>query len=65
MMIACLPLRPLCWLIRRLVTSFDWLDMGSLQGIEDEIRQVFAQAGGYIDRERVEAIVAAFSRRKE
>ena len=49
----------------KLVTSFGWLDMDSLQGIEDEIHQVFAQAGDYIDRERVEAIVAAFSRRKE
>lgn len=49
----------------KLVTSFDWLDMDSLQGVEDEIRQVFVQAGGYIDRERSEAIVAAFSRRKE
>ena len=49
----------------RLISSFDWLDFEALTGVREEIRQVFAQAGNYIDRDRVEAIVAAFSSRED
>ena len=47
----------------KLVTSFDWLDFGRLNGIEDEIREVFDQAGEYMDEARKSAILSAFSSR--
>lgn len=47
----------------KLVTSFDWLDFGKLNGVEDEIREVFDQAGEYMDEARKSAILSAFSSR--
>lgn len=47
----------------KLVTSFDWIDFGKLDGIEQEIRQVFEQAGDYMDEARKSAIISAFSSR--
>ena len=47
----------------RLVTSFDWLDLSKLGGIEQDIREVFAGAEGLIDNERVEAIAASVNQR--
>lgn len=47
----------------KLVTSFDWLDFGKLNGVEDEIREVFDQAGEYMDKARKSAILSAFSSR--
>ena len=43
----------------KLVTSFDWIDFDKLHGVEDEIRQVFDQAGDYVDEARKTAIVSA------
>lgn len=43
----------------RLVTSFDWLDLSKLQGIDWDIREVFTGAEEYVDRHRVEAIAAS------
>ena len=47
----------------RLVTSFDWLDLSKLDGIEQDIREVFAGAEEFIDKERVEAIVVSVNQR--
>lgn len=47
----------------RLVTSFDWLDLSELQGIDRDIREVFTGAEEYVDRYRVEAIAASVNQR--
>lgn len=47
----------------RLVTSFDWLDLSKLGGIDQDIREVFAGAEEFIDKERVESIVASVNQR--
>ena len=47
----------------RLVTSFDWLDLSKLDGINQDIREVFAGAEEFIDQERVEAIAASVNQR--
>ena len=47
----------------RLVTSFDWLDLSKLQGIDRDIREVFTGAEEYVDRDRVEAIAASVNQR--
>ena len=49
----------------KLVTSFDWIDFGRLEGIEQEIREVFDQAGDSMDEARKSAIISAFSSRFE
>ena len=45
------------------MTSFDWLDLSKLQGIDRDIREVFEGAEEYVDRDRVEAIVASVNQR--
>ena len=47
----------------RLVTSFAWLDLSKLGGIEQDIREVFTGAEKFIDKERVEAIVTSVNQR--
>lgn len=47
----------------KLVTSFDWIDFHRLEGVEQEIREVFDQAGDYMDEVRKSTIVSAFSAR--
>ena len=47
----------------RMVTSFDWLDLSKLDGVDQDIREVFAGAEEFIDKERVEAIVASVNQR--
>ena len=47
----------------RLVTSFDWLDLSKLDDVDQDIREVFTGAEEFIDKERVEAIVASVNRR--
>lgn len=47
----------------RLVTSFDWLDLSKLQGIDRDIREVFTGAEEYVDRDRVEAIAVSVNQR--
>ena len=47
----------------RLVTSFDWLDLSKLDGVDQDIRVVFAGAEEFIDKERVEAIIASVNQR--
>ena len=47
----------------RLVTSFDWLDLSKLDGIEQDIRETFAGAEEFIDKERVEAIAVSVNQR--
>ncbi len=47
----------------RLVTSFDWLDLSKLNGVDQDIREVFAGAEEFINKERVEAIVALVNQR--
>lgn len=48
-----------------LVTSFDWIDFGALKGIDKDIKEVFANAGEYIDENRVNAIVSSIESRIE
>ena len=45
------------------MTSFDWLDLSKLQGIDRDIREVFTGAEEYVDRHRVEAIAASVNQR--
>ena len=47
----------------RLVTSFDWLDLSKLDGVDQDIREVFAGAEEFIDKERVEAIITSVNQR--
>ncbi len=47
----------------KLVTSFDWINFDKLNGIEEDIRQIFDQAGDYMDEARKSAIISAFSSR--
>ena len=47
----------------RLVTSFDWLVLSKLHGIDRDIREVFTGAEEYVDRDRVEAITASVNHR--
>jgi len=49
----------------KLVTSFDWINFDKLNGIEEEIRQIFDQAGDYMDEARKSAILHTFSSRLE
>ena len=46
-----------------MVTSFDWLDLSNLQGIDQDIREVFAGAEEYVDRDRAEVIAASVNQR--
>ena len=48
-----------------MVTSFDWLDLSKLQGIDRDIREVFSGAEEYVDRERVKAIAASVDQRAQ
>lgn len=48
-----------------LVTSFDWIDFGALKGIDKDIKEVFANAGEYIDENRVNAIISSVESRIE
>lgn len=43
----------------KLVTSFDWIDFPKLDGLGDEIREIFSaeQAKPYIDEKRCDAII--------
>lgn len=47
----------------KLVTSFDWLRLSAIDGFEAEMRDVFDQAGDYMDETRKDAIISAFSNR--
>ena len=47
----------------KLVTSFDWIDFGKLNGIEQDVRDILDQAGEYMDENRKTAIISAFSSR--
>ena len=47
----------------RLATSFNWLDLSKLSSVDQDIREVFAGAEEFIDKERVEAIVASVNQR--
>lgn len=48
-----------------LVISFDWIDFGALKGIDKDIKEVFANAGEYIDENRVNAIISSIESRIE
>ena len=45
------------------MTSFDWLDLSKLDDVDQDIREVFTGAEEFIDKERVEAIVASVNQR--
>ena len=49
----------------KLVRSFAWIDFDRLDGIEQDLRRIFDQAGDYMDETRKSAILAAFSARLE
>ena len=61
--ITCKPFKKIHQDQLRLVTSFDWLDLSKLDGVDQDIRVVFAGAEEFIDKERVEAIVASVNQR--
>ncbi|WP_246628294.1 hypothetical protein [Paenibacillus oenotherae] len=46
----------------KLVTSFDWLDLSALQGIEEEVRAIF-NGSLFVDEARCEAICRALQQR--
>ncbi|MBC8079713.1 MAG: HipA domain-containing protein [Gorillibacterium sp.] len=46
----------------KLVTSFDWLDLSALQGIEEEIRELF-RGSLFIDEARCDALCFALQKR--
>ncbi|MNW60487.1 hypothetical protein D3C74_384780 [compost metagenome] len=48
----------------KLVTSFDWLDMSTLNGIEDEVRDIFHNSL-FVDEARCQAICQGLRRRIE
>lgn len=48
-----------------LVSSFDWINFDKLNSIEEDIRRIFDQAGGYMDEARKSAILSASSLRLE
>ena len=45
------------------MTSFEWLDLSKLDSVDQDIREVFTGAEEFIDKERVEAIVASVNQR--
>ena len=45
------------------MTSFAWLDLSKVGGIDQGIRETFTGAEEFIDKERVEAIVASVNQR--
>lgn len=47
----------------RLVTSFDWRNLSKRDDVDQDIREVFTGAEEFIDKERVEAIVASVNQR--
>ena len=44
-------------------SSFAWLDLSKLDGVDQDIREVFAGAEEFIDKERVEAIITSVNQR--
>lgn len=46
-----------------LVTSFDWIDFSKLNGVEEDIREVFRSAGEYMDDARIDAITKSVNQR--
>jgi hypothetical protein len=47
----------------RLVTSFDWIDFEAIKGLDQDIREVFRDAGMYGDDSRIQAVVLSVNRR--
>ena len=45
----------------KLVSSFDWLDLGKLDGFDEEMGEILDSAGEYMDSRRKKAIMDAFS----
>ena len=45
------------------MTSFDWLDLAKLDGIDQDIRETFTGAEEFIDQGRAEAIAASVNQR--
>lgn len=48
-----------------LVRSLDWLDFSQLEGLGDEMRSLFADAGEFVDEARQEAIISSTEKRIE
>lgn len=48
-----------------LVTSFDWINFDALKGLDKDIKKVFANAGEYIDENRINAIISSVESRIE
>lgn len=46
-----------------LVTSFGWIDFSKLNGVEEDIREVFRSAGEYMDDARIDAITKSVNQR--
>lgn len=43
----------------RLVTNYDWINFAALQHIDEDIRNVFAEAGMYADENRICAVISS------
>lgn len=49
----------------KLVSSFAWIDFDALRGIDAEIRQIYDEAGEYMEEARKDAIITAVMKRIE
>ncbi|MGN0493880.1 MAG: HipA domain-containing protein [Acutalibacteraceae bacterium] len=47
----------------RLVTNYDWINFAALRHIDEDIRNVFKEAGMYADENRIEAVISSVKRR--
>lgn len=47
----------------RLVTNFDWINFAALANIDEDIRNVFREAGMYADENRIEAVISSVKSR--
>lgn len=47
----------------RLVTNYDWINFAALRNIDEDIRNVFKEAGMYADENRIEVVISSVKRR--
>ncbi len=47
----------------RLVTDFGWIDFNALKNIDEDIKNVFNDAGMYADESRINAVISSVKRR--
>lgn len=47
----------------RLVTDYSWINFDALENIDEDIKKVFANAGMYMDENRIQAVISSVKRR--